>query len=399
MTTDNRPPLGSAGRRDRRPPTIELSASAGGGWRSAINWLPPDFPWRLLIAGGAGAALALLVVLIAGLWPGRDSGVSALEPRLTRAEQQVAEFAGRPTPPAADPKSVDDLADRLVRLETAVAAPRPPTTDPALVNRLATLEGDLKALSERIGMLTRRNEEFTVLAADARQRSEAAAAALAEATQRIAQLGPSSRGEIEMLMGRIAAIERAAGALESEMRRRGGGETSDHSMRVAVIATVLRAAVERGDPFTSELAAAQALAADRMALAPLHAFAASGAPTTAVLARELLALAPSLLNEAATPARDAGFLERLQASAEKLVRVRPVDEAPGDDPAAVVARIEVRAAQADLASVLAELAKLPAPLRARAQGWIAKAQARNAAVEASQRFAADAVAVLGKPSP
>ena len=73
MTTDNRPPLGSAGRRDRRPPTIELSASAGGGWRNAINWLPPDFPWRLLIAGGAGAALALLAVLIAGLWPGRDS--------------------------------------------------------------------------------------------------------------------------------------------------------------------------------------------------------------------------------------------------------------------------------------------------------------------------------------
>lgn len=397
MTTDNRPPLGSAGRRDRRPPTIELSA--GGGWRSAISWLQPDFPWQLLIAGGAGAALALLAVLIAGLWPGRDSGVSALEARLTRAEQQIAEFAGRPTPPAADPKSVDDLAGRLVRLETAVAAPRPPTTDPALVSRLATLEGDLKALSERIGMLTRRNEEFTVLAADARQRSEAAAAALAEATQRIAQLAPSSRGEIEMLMGRIAAIERAAGALESELRRRGGGETSDHSMRVAVIATVLRAAIERGDPFTSELAAAQALAANPTALAPLQAFAASGAPTAAVLARELLALAPSLLNEAATPARDAGFLERLQASAEKLVRVRPVDEAPGDDPAAVVARIEVRAAQADLAGALAELAKLPAPLRARAQGWIAKAQARNAAVEASQRFAADAVAVLGKPSP
>ena len=105
------------------------------------------------------------------------------------------------------------------------------------------------------------------------------------------------------------------------------------------------------------------------------------------------------MNEAATPARDAGFLDRLQASAEKLVRVRPVDEAPGDDPAAVVARIEVRAAQADLAGALAELAKLPALLRARAQGWIAKAQARNTAVEASQRFAADAVAVLGKPSP
>jgi hypothetical protein len=108
-----------------------------------------------------------------------------------------------------------------------------------------------------------------------------------------------------------------------------------------------------------------------------------------------MALVPALLQGPRTP-RDAGFLDRLQASAEKLVRVRPVEEVPGDEPAAVVARIEVRAAQLDLAGALAELAKLPPPLRAPAQAWIAKAQAREAAVDAAQKFAADAVAALAK---
>jgi hypothetical protein len=65
----------------------------------------------------------------------------------------------------------------------------------------------------------------------------------------------------------------------------------------------------------------------------------------------------------------------------------------------VVARIEVRAAQVDLAGALKELAKLPAALRAPAQDWIAKAQAREAAVDLSRRFAAEAVGALAKGPP
>jgi hypothetical protein len=79
-----------------------------------------------------------------------------------------------------------------------------------------------------------------------------------------------------------------------------------------------------------------------------------------------------------------------------LVRFRPLDEPPGDDPAAVLTRIEQRALQADLPGAIKELAKLPAPARAAAQAWIAKAQARLAAVAASRRFATDAFAALGK---
>jgi hypothetical protein len=109
-------------------------------------------------------------------------------------------------------------------------------------------------------------------------------------------------------------------------------------------------------------------------------------------------LLPALRQAIGATARDGNFLERLQANAEKIVRIRPIDDVAGDDPAAALARIEARAAQSDSAGALAELAKLPASLRAPAQAWIAKAEARHAAVEASRRFAAAALAALGQPA-
>jgi hypothetical protein len=65
----------------------------------------------------------------------------------------------------------------------------------------------------------------------------------------------------------------------------------------------------------------------------------------------------------------------------------------------VLARIDRRAAQSDLAGALTELAKLPPAARAPAQAWIAKTEASNAAIEASRKFAADALAALGQPTP
>ena len=80
------------------------------------------------------------------------------------------------------------------------------------------------------------------------------------------------------------------------------------------------------------------------------------------------------------------------------MRIRPIDEATGDDPAAIVRRIEMRAEQGNLNGALAEIAKLPEGARALTKEWVASVEARNAAVEASRRFAADALASLGKPS-
>ena len=91
----------------------------------------------------------------------------------------------------------------------------------------------------------------------------------------------------------------------------------------------------------------------------------------------------------------AAFSTGLQANAEKLVRVRPIGEEPrGDDRAAILARVEQRAAQGDIAGALAELASCRPTPRAPVQAWIAKAEARNKALDASRRLAADAVAAL-----
>jgi hypothetical protein len=99
----------------------------------------------------------------------------------------------------------------------------------------------------------------------------------------------------------------------------------------------------------------------------------------------------------AQAAAGGNFFARLQANAGNLVRIRPVDEPPGDDPSAVLARIEVKAAHADIAGALGDLAKLPDTARAPAEAWIKAATTRQAALEAARTFAAATARALGKP--
>jgi hypothetical protein len=408
------PPSGPPGGRRRTGPTIDLEATdvtskpdmsetPGGAKTGAkIRWLPPHLPWRTIGAGAGGLVLVALMIFVAtrfiggdGTPPGPGPNANPIEERLARIERQLRELAGRTPPASVDPKVVEDLTARVAKLEAAAAA-RPPATDNNLFNRIATLEGALKAIDEKLGIVARRTDDISVVAREAREKVDALATALAELTRKVAQLGPPGgpRAELDALLTRIAALEASAKALEGELAKRSAGDAAD--VRRAVVASALNAAVERGEPFAPELAAAKALAADAKALVPLDPFAQSGLPAAAALGRELVALIPALTQQAGGTPRDAGFLERMQASAERLVRVRPVEDVPGDDPAAVLARIEVRATQADLAGALAELAKLPAAAQAPAQAWIAKAQARIAAIAASRRFSADSLAAIGK---
>jgi hypothetical protein len=288
------------------------------------------------------------------------------------------------------------MAARIARLE-AVGGERPPAAgDVSLGNRLASLEGEVKALAETIGALGRRSDEATAAAREARTRAETSAAALAALTQKVADAPAVARSELETFDQRVAKLERNDQALAAELAKRSAAaESGDRAARLALAAATLNSAVERGEPFAAELAAAKALGADPKALAPLEPFAASGVPSADALGRELAALAPSL-RPAAPPAPREGFLQRLQVNAEKLVRVNPAAEVAGDDAAAVVSRVEARAAQGDLSAALAELGKLPPAARAAAEPWIKKAQARTAALEASRRLAASSLAGLGK---
>ena len=360
------------------------------------NPLPPDVPgspppeaprrgrpsavtWLGVAVAGVGIVLGVLGLV--SLFMSRDNGVSALDARLAGLELGLRELASRAPPPAADPKALDEVAGRVAKLEAGGAAPVG-ASDPALAARVAALASEVKAVAEAVGVLGRRSDEALAVAREARVRTDAGAAELAE----LAQKPPAAveRSEVEALANRVAAVERDEKA----------AERGDRAVRLALAATALNATVERGDAFAAELAAAKALGADPKLLAALEPFARSGVPAAATLARQFSEVAPALQAAVAPPPE--GVLGRLQMNAEKLVRIRRVDEAPGSDAAAIVARSEAKAARGDLAGAVAELAQLAPNARAPAEAWIKSVLARAAAIDASRRLAADALSGLSK---
>jgi hypothetical protein len=360
------------------------------------NPLPPDVPgspppeaprqrvpavsWLGVAVAGVGLVLAALGLV--SLFISRDNGVSALDARLAGVELGLRDLASRAPPPAADPKALDEVAGRVAKLEATGAAPPQGAGDGALAGRVAALETELKTMAETVGVLGRRDEEALAAAREARVRADASAAELAE----LAQKPPAAidRSEFETLANRVAAVEQSAKTAARD----------DRALRLALAATALNAAVERGDAFAAELATVKALGGDPKLVATLEPFARAGVPTAATLARQFSALAPALQAAGAPPPE--GVLGRLQANAEKLVRIRRVDEAPGSDGAAIVARSEAKAGRGDLAGAAAELGELPPNARAPAEAWIKSAQARLAAIDASRRLAADALSGLSK---
>jgi hypothetical protein len=321
--------------------------------RSAGSWL-----------GFATAALGLVLaaVGIASLVMSRDNGGSALDARLASVERGVRELASRAPP--ADPKALEEVARRVAKLE---ATPPSPASDAALAARIAALEAEIKAMAATLGSVGRRDEEVLAVARDARARADASAAALSA---------------LEALANRVTAVERSEKAVES----------GDRALRLALAATALNNAVERGDAFAVELATAKALGADAKLVAALEPFARSSVPSAATLARQFSELAPSLQ---ASPPRE-GVLARLQVNAEKHIRIRRVDEPAGSDAGAIVARAEAKVSRSDIAGAVSELAQLPPDARAPAEAWIKSAQGRIAAIDASRRLAADALSGLGK---
>jgi hypothetical protein len=274
-------------------------------------------------------------------------------------------------------RRLDGIESRLAKLESAPAGSRPAATDSTLVDRVAAAEAALRSVNGGI--------------ADLRARVDALAA---KATNPPAEA--ADRRELDALGSRIATLEASGKALDERLKA-ASSQGIDKAGRLAVVALELRVAVDRGQPFVAELEAAKALITDKSLLTPLEGVAATGVQTPWALSRELANLAPILLRAAGTPAHEGGLLERLQTNAERLVRIRRIDEAPGTDPSTVIVRAEVKATRGDLAGALAEIMSLPAEIKAPAASWIKTAEARLAAVEGARRLALTALEALTRP--
>ena len=339
------------------------------------------------IAAAAGALTML--VIVAALWA---SGV--LPPRGETVPPRVSE----PSQPAA----TRELSARLEKIEAALASQQAASAaqrpDTALASRITATEAETKSLGDSLAALNRRIDGIAATTGNALARADAAAAAV-EAAKTTAQQTGVQRADLDALANRVAAIEGAVKALSENLANgaRRPASAADRVARTTVAAEALRAAVERGVPYQAELAAVKSLGVEDSVLAPLEPFAADGIPSVAVLARELTALTPALVRASGAEPSEDSFLGRLQANAQKLVRVSPVDAPPGDDSGAIIARIDVDARRSNIAAALAEIARLPDAARSLAGAWVKKAEAREAAIAASRRIAADALAALSKP--
>jgi hypothetical protein len=327
-----------------------------------------------------------------------EARVRAIQPASAPAPAAVAAPVVS-APPAAVTKALDELTARVAKLEAAVQNPKPAPPDLALASRFAALENALKPLGDAVNAANKRVDDLTASLRDTRARLDTSAKALDDLIAAQRQHPAAEKADLDKLDARLVTLEAATKSLATTAAAAGAADKSaDRNLRTAVLANALRSAVMRGVPYAAELAGLKAQVADPQALAPLDAFAATGAPSQAALAQELAGLMPAI-TRAAEPggsAAEGNFMQRLRARASEFVQIRPVGDAAGDDPAAIVARLNNEIARQDIAGAVADLAKLPAAAKAPAAGFIAKVQARAAAITAAQRVAADALSSLGK---
>jgi hypothetical protein len=336
----------------------ESAAEPSGSGARQWKWVAAR---QIFFAGFGGAAIVALVffgVWLAGLVPARYAA-----------------------PVDTQPASVAALSERLAKVESSIA--KVPAWDPGISERLSTADGAVKSLGIALTALNKRSDEIAARA-DA---VDKAITELRESVQGFSRNTSSalSPADVEALQKRLATLEQAVRST-----------TGDKAARLALTAAALRDAVVRGAPFQVELEEARYLGADEKHLAPLAPFAMSGVPAAAPMAQELHALIPALVKASGGQAPSGNFLDRLQANASKLVRIRPVDAPAGDDFSTVLARIEIETAHADIDGALTDLGKLDAATRSLARDWIAKAQSRQTAIAAARQFSADTMHALGK---
>jgi hypothetical protein len=313
-------------------------------------------PWVIAPFSGAAAAAVVIAVGWALGWPAVQAPPAA--PQVTAA-------------------TVDALSGRVAAVEAKAGKS---AADPAMAARLDALEKSVGTLRSDLANLRAQSDKTA-----SAPRDTAAASGLAALGDRISQLERASttaRAELAQQGEKIAADAKVM---------------DDKPLRYVVAATLLDVAVRHNDPYEAQLTAARSFAAKPDVLKPLDGFASSGIPTPVTLTRELLNIVPKLSPPPEAPAAGAGIVERLQAGASKLVRIERTDGV-GNDRGAIVARVTQAALRNDFVEARRELKTLPEADRAPAQAWLDKADARDAALAASRKFADDALAGLTKPA-
>jgi hypothetical protein len=355
-----------------------------------------------LAAGALGGGLAALTLLA---WTGARDGERALEPtplagRLAELERTVA-------------RQAPDLLNRVDGLARSAGV---------LEAANAKQAGELKSLQERVGRgsagaaesgerLTRLENAITALTVSGTgEANEAARAGLerfereaAGAKAEASRLGNRLDGFEQQLRAAHGAVEGLKGELERGLKAKASSEDlslltqrlaaldkefkdllkteadrTANTSRVVLSLELsnLKRAIERGDSFAAELAAAKKVAGEQLNLAPFDRYARDGLPPLSELTKAFRKVANSMLDAEAEPA-DAPLLERLLSGARSIVRVRKSGSAAEEGSLeATIARMETALKENRLGDLLAQGKKLPPKAALAAEDWLRRVEMR-----------------------
>lgn len=338
--------------------------------------IPPRLPPQVVPAersglGVAGVAFISIVVVAIGLgaaYATRSSWMSAssdadLGSRLAKLEKDVASRPATPAPAAADPKLAQDLAALAKKagdIEAAIVSAKRDQTQAS-----DQLAAQVKALAPRLDALEKGTDPQAFIAI---------------------RNGLNDLGQkLDALAKRVDQIEKAAASARAQ-------GVADAALSLAV--AQLRRAIDAGQPFPAELAAARSFAGDdakiKAALDVLEPHAQNGVATRGSLAAEFPIVADRVLGTAA-PREEGGWKQAVLDRLDALIKVRPVGAAvEGETAQAKVARAEALASRGDLQGAIGELAALEGPPAAAAKPWIDRVKARLAALQALAALEAQA---------
>jgi hypothetical protein len=364
---------------------------------------------RSLQSAVIGAIVGALVAA-AALWVA--GGPPAIDPRWAARLESLEKN------PAATADALGALDKRVGVLEAASA---PQEKAPAYAQRIAALES--AALSAKA--VADANKDALAQAQAARA-DAARALALAssgahnsdESPEPAASTGGNAAADVGALEGRIAKLEAkttapdvrssdldpvnqrldkletALAAPKSETRAPAEPAAANRDWAaLAIVAQALSDRLRSGAPFALQQAALTHLGADPAKLSDLKSLADKGAPSASALAADFGKVSPAILAAAKPPSGD-GVVDRLLANMSKAVRITPVGETAGDDPAALVSQIDAALARGQLAAALAIWERLPDSAKQASKDWAGVAGARIAADKAAQGILDDAMTRL-----
>lgn len=253
--------------------------------------------------------------------------------------------------------SLNLMSSEIEQLKTRLAeqAAATPKVD------LSPVETKIAALEKKVAKVPEANG----LSADA----DARITALSEQVKAAEASGATLKTESETAR---AALEMRIEAIEKKLDQ----PRDDVEVAVAIASAGLKAAIDRGGPFTAELSTLEGISPADPAVKELKTFATTGVPSRASLVADFPKVADAILAASRSDDPNQSFADRLMSSAFSAIQVRPVGEVEGEGPDAIVARMETRLTNGDFAAASAEWNKLPEQAKKASEAYKTSLDAR-----------------------